>query len=114
MNPIDWMYHRKGCTTCARAQAFLAKKKLIVSETVDARKVVLQPGDALKLVGGVDEIHVCRGKKIVRLDLKKVQFTEASAALLRGPSGKLRAPTLKCGRVLIVGFNEACYDALLK
>jgi hypothetical protein len=33
--------------------------------------------------------------------------------LLLGPTGNLRAPTLRTGRTLIVGFDEATYAALL-
>jgi arsenate reductase-like glutaredoxin family protein len=31
------------------------------------------------------------------------------AAALLGPSGNLKAPTLRVGRTLLVGFSEAAY-----
>ena len=34
--------------------------------------------------------------------------------LLLGPTGNLRAPTLRKGRTLIVGFEEETYEKLLK
>jgi hypothetical protein len=34
--------------------------------------------------------------------------------LLLGPSGNLRAPTLRKGRTLLVGFDEPTYKALLR
>ena len=34
-------------------------------------------------------------------------------ALLLGPTGNLRAPTLRKGRTLIVGFDETTYTDLL-
>ena len=80
---------------------------------MDARKVALQPNDVIKLFGEINEIHVCRGQKIHRLELNKEKLGAASTAMLLGPSGKLRAPTLKHGKILIVGFNEACYGSLL-
>lgn len=36
------------------------------------------------------------------------------AAHLLGPTGNLRAPTIKQGDTLYVGFNEDAYRALLK
>ena len=37
---------------------------------------------------------------------------EALAALLLGPTGNLRAPTLRRGTTLVVGFNADLYDSL--
>jgi hypothetical protein len=34
---------------------------------------------------------------------------DALAAQLLGPSGNLKAPTLRMGRTLLVGFSEAAY-----
>lgn len=39
--------------------------------------------------------------------------TEELAALLLGPTGNLRAPTLRAGRTLIVGFDEKTYAKVL-
>jgi hypothetical protein len=33
---------------------------------------------------------------------------------LLGPTGNLRAPTLRIGRTLLVGFDEATYARLLR
>jgi arsenate reductase-like glutaredoxin family protein len=33
---------------------------------------------------------------------------------LLGPTGNLRAPTIKKGKTLFVGFNEEAYQALVK
>ena len=38
----------------------------------------------------------------------------ALLGLLLGPTGNLRAPTLRKGRTLIVGFEEETYEKLLK
>lgn len=34
--------------------------------------------------------------------------------LLVGPTGNLRAPTLRLGKTLVVGFNEQMYDELFR
>jgi hypothetical protein len=38
---------------------------------------------------------------------------EAIKALLLGPTGNLRAPTMRHGRTLLVGFEEATYNKIL-
>lgn len=37
----------------------------------------------------------------------------ALLAAILGPTGNLRAPTLRRGAVLLVGFNEDAYDGIL-
>jgi len=47
---------------------------------------------------------------VVRVDLQKTKPDKATLlGLLLGPTGNLRAPTLRRGRTLIVGFDEATY-----
>jgi hypothetical protein len=49
------------------------------------------------------------------VDLKKEKPDATTlAGLLLGPTGNLRAPTLRTGRTLIVGFDAATYTKLLK
>lgn len=80
---------------------------------MDARKNTLGEKEALDLIRDVDEIYVSKGKQVVRVDLKKEKPDRAGlATLLLGPTGNLRAPTLRKGRTLIVGFDEATYTKL--
>ena len=82
---------------------------------VDARKATLKEREALALARGVDEIYASKGNQVVHLDLKKDKPDAATLkGLLLGPTGNLRAPTLRKGRTLIVGFDEATYAKLLK
>ena len=63
----------------------------------------------------MDEIYASKGKQVVHLDLKKDKPDKAALlALLLGPTGNLRAPTLRKGRTLLVGFDEASYAKALK
>ena len=63
----------------------------------------------------VDDLYVTKGKKVVHVDLRAGRPSKAELlGLLLGPSGNLRAPTVRRGRALIVGFDEATYAALLK
>ncbi len=76
---------------------------------------MLQKKDALKLAAQVDEIHAAKGKKVKHIDLRREKpKTEELAALLLGPTGNLRAPTLRVGRTLIVGFDEETYVKIFK
>jgi arsenate reductase-like glutaredoxin family protein len=81
---------------------------------VNARKTALGRNDALRLAHEVDEIYVARGKRVVHIDLRSEKPDDDTlAALLLNPAGNLRAPALKKGRILIVGFDEATYESLL-
>jgi arsenate reductase-like glutaredoxin family protein len=82
---------------------------------VDAKKTTLKEAEALALVREVDEIYASKGKQVVHLDLRKEKPDKAALlGLLLGPTGNLRAPTLRKGRTLLVGFDEASYAAVLK
>jgi len=74
----------------------------------------LKAKEALALVRGVDEVYAAKGTRVVHVDLRKEKPDEPTLrALLLGPTGNLRAPTLRRGRTLIVGFDEATYARLL-
>jgi arsenate reductase-like glutaredoxin family protein len=100
--------------TCQRAQGFLARGKVQVAREQDATKEKLGPKEALKLARGVSRIVAAKGKKLVTLDLKKDRPTdEELLSVLLGPSGNLRAPTLKAGSTLLIGFEEGAYSEVL-
>jgi hypothetical protein len=57
----------------------------------------------------------CKGKKVVRVDLRRERPPDdVLLALLLGPSGNLRAPALRIGRTFVVGFDEGTYAALFE
>jgi arsenate reductase-like glutaredoxin family protein len=83
-------------------------------EQVDARKTKLDENDALQLASSVNRIYSAKGNKIVELDLKKDKADKATiTAALLGPSGNLRAPALRIGKTLVIGFDQDTYDELL-
>ena len=80
----------------------------------DAKKATIKGEAALGALKDVDELYVAKGKKIVHVDLKREKPPRAELlGLLLGPTGNLRAPTLRKGRKLVVGFDEATYRQLL-
>lgn len=81
---------------------------------MDAKKATIKGDKALEVLTGVDELYVSKGKQVVRLDLRQARPGRAELlGLLLGPTGNLRAPTLRTGRTLVVGFDEATYSKLL-
>ena len=81
---------------------------------MNARKVRLGPAEALALLKDVDDLYAAKGKHVVHVDLRREKPDAAAlTALLIGPSGNLRAPALRKGRTLIVGFDEATYAKVL-
>ncbi|REJ96588.1 MAG: hypothetical protein DWQ35_04370 [Planctomycetota bacterium] len=81
-----------------------------VAEQVDAKKEKIGPAAAAKLARGVDQLYVAKGKSVKHLSLKKDKPSDADLKkLLIGPSGNLRAPTLRKGKKLLVGFHEQTY-----
>jgi hypothetical protein len=85
------------------------EKGITINEAVEARKQKIEGDDAWDLLSGAEKIVVGKGKKVVTLDPKKDDREEILKACL-GRTGNLRAPTLKIGTMLVVGFNEDMYN----
>jgi arsenate reductase-like glutaredoxin family protein len=80
----------------------------------DAKKERIGDKEALALAREASVILVAKGKKTVRVDMKKDAPSDADLlALLLGPSGNLRAPTLRKGKTLLVGFDPDAYSRVL-
>jgi arsenate reductase-like glutaredoxin family protein len=84
-----------------------------IETRVDAKKVRYGADEAMALAGSVDEIVSLRGKKVVKVDMRARPGREEVLAALLGPSGNLRAPTVRRGRRLLVGFTPEAYDAFM-
>lgn len=69
----------------------------------------------MALLEEVDEVYATKGKQVVRVDLEKDRPDRATlTGLLLGPTGNLRAPAVRAGRTLIVGFDEATYAKIFR
>jgi len=100
--------------TCAKTQEFLAKHAVTTQEQCDARKVKQGPAEALVLLANVDELVAMRGKRVVRIDLRTERpDDETLLGLVLGPTGNLRAPTIRVGKTLLVGFEGETYRSVL-
>ena len=100
--------------TCGKTQEFLAKKHLTAKTLVDARKDRMGPEASLKIAQDVSEIIAAKGKKVVRFRLDKDKPSrEDLLAVMIGPSGNLRAPTVRKGKKLQIGFEPGVYEEVL-
>jgi hypothetical protein len=81
---------------------------------VDAGKERKGRDEAIRLARSADTVVVAKGKKVVTFDMKGAPPDDDTlAAALLGPSGNLKAPTLRVGATLLVGFGEAAYRQVL-
>lgn len=81
-------------------------------ETVPASRK-LSRDDAAALAAEANKLIVAKGKKVSTFDIKGVASSDALDAML-GPTGNLRAPTMKVGKTLVVGFNDETYRQVLQ
>ena len=80
----------------------------------DAKKQVVGADRVLEVLEGITTLHVVKGKRIVTVSLTGSRPSDDELqALLLGPSGNLRAPTLKAGASLVVGFEPGVYREVL-
>lgn len=79
----------------------LEKTKAEIGVTRLSKSSPLTDAEAKKLLASVDEVVVAKGKAVRALPAK-----EATLDDLRGPTGGFRAPIVKAGRRLLVGWNE--------
>jgi len=99
---------------CKKAQGFLAAQDYEVIKEINAGKERLGPEQALELAKTAERIVVGRGKKVAVIDMKSDPPDDRTLlSYLLGPTGNLRAPTLRRGRTLLVGFSEEAYRQTL-
>jgi hypothetical protein len=86
-----------------------------VANTTDASKERRGREEALALAKQAERVVVARGKKVVVFDMKKAPPNDDTlTAHLLGPTGNLRAPTLRRGKTLLVGFGDEAYRQVLE
>jgi len=97
--------------TCAKASKFMDANKVEAREIVPASRKLARE-EASRLARQARKIIVAKGNTVTEFDGGGKVTEEAVDAML-GPTGNLRAPTLRIGTTLLVGFDERSYrDAL--
>ena len=94
--------------SCARTRAVLDREKVKIGQERQSRKAPLSPPDAQALLDSVTCVIVAKGKSSRRLKRE-----EATLDDLRGPTGGFRAPILRRGKTLLVGFSEPEIEKLI-
>jgi hypothetical protein len=86
----------------------LARTKSTVAEERSSRKQPLTDAEVKALLAAVDEVIVARGRRAERIPAR-----QARPADLKGPTGAYRAPLVRRGRTLLVGFHGESLEELL-
>ena len=80
----------------------------------DARKEKLGRADALRLAHAATKVIVTKGQKVISFDMKHDPPTDdVLLSHLLGPTGNLRAPAIRKGKTLLVGFNQNAYEEVI-
>ena len=94
--------------SCERTRAVLEKKKVTIGEERMARKEPLTDKEAKALLASVSTVIVAKGKAY-----REMSAADATIDDLRGPTGNFRAPMIRKGKTLLVGFHPPTLDSLL-
>ena len=86
-------------------------KKVVVKEEIPASRK-LSASDAKTIAKASAKVYVAKGKKLDVFDMKTAAISEVVEKML-GPTGNLRAPTMRVGKTTVVGFNEETFDTVL-
>ena len=83
---------------------------------IESREVVpasrkLGKKDAAEIAKAATRVYVAKGKKVDDWKPAGKAGADMVAAML-GPTGNLRAPCLRVGKTVIVGFNEELYSQI--
>ncbi len=93
-----------------RSREFLEQSGWAVGSSTDAKKERKGREEALALARTVQRVVVAKGKKVQVFDMAAPPDDDTLAAAMLGPTGNLRAPTLRRGKTLLVGFGEPAYE----
>ena len=84
-----------------------ARGAVIADRTSASRK--LGRADAEALLAEAETVYVARGRKRTELPASE----PGAADLMLGPTGNLRAPVVRVGDTLIVGYHEEALNQAL-
>lgn len=92
----------------------MAQRGLAAREVVDARKTKIGKPQLAALLRGSNLVVASKGARSVDFNLRKDPPVEKVLyENLIGPTGNLRAPALRLGKTLVVGFHEERWKSLL-
>lgn len=71
----------------------------------------MSESEARAIAKASSKVYVAKGKKLDVFEMKSAKLSEVAEKML-GPTGNLRAPTLRVGKITVVGFSEEAYEAV--
>lgn len=87
-------------------------KNVSIVKEVDAKKQTYPGEAAWQVIADAEKVYVAAGKKILEFDPAGAD-KEAMLKKMTGPSGNLRAPTLRQGKVFYIGFHPEMYAKIV-
>ena len=67
--------------------------------------------EARALIEGASRVIVAKGRKVT--EFPGGRATKEAVGALLGPTGNLRAPTVRVGTTILVGFDQESFEATL-
>jgi hypothetical protein len=83
----------------------------VIKEEVPASRK-LGASDARSIAKESSKVLVAKGKKLDVFRMSDAKISEVVEKML-GPTGNLRAPTIRVGKVTVVGFSDDAYGDVL-
>ncbi len=83
---------------------------MIKEEIPASRK--LSDKEARAIAKASSKVYVAKGKKLDVFDMKSAKISEVTEKML-GPTGNLRAPTMRVGKITVVGFSDEAFQTVL-
>jgi hypothetical protein len=85
------------------------ENKMTITDKVDARKQHIDAESAWKLIRDVSTVHIGKGKKVLTYTPADDNREEILKAAI-GPTGNLRAPAVRKGDRLYIGYTDQIYS----
>ncbi len=80
----------------------------VIHEERNSRKQPLDDASATELLQSSQRVSIARGKKIRELDASETNLDD-----LKGPTGNYRAPIVRVGDRLLVGFHPETLEEMI-
>lgn len=93
--------------SCKKAGLVLTENTIDIEEEHNAGKEPYTIDAVLELLTDIEKVFVTSGKKILEFD--DIKNNDEMLKKIMGRSGNLRAPSLRIGSELYVGYNEELY-----
>jgi hypothetical protein len=82
-----------------------------IAEEVNAKSQAYRGDEAWQVIAEAERVYVASGKKIIEFEPATAD-KELMLKKITGPSGNLRAPAFRRGKVFYIGYSDELYDSL--